>query len=199
MANIREFLFKLVKNFMLSFFTRIFGRETSSAKEVKQLYTTLITQARHPQFYLHYGVEDSVEGRLEMIYLHLFMIFHRLKDENTPLKQALFDYFVAQTDANLREMSVGDLKVPKLMKAVGQNFYGRSAAYTQALEPTSDSQNNTQSNSQEKMQAALTKNISPNISLEKRAALSNYIFTSLKALDATPLDTLPAFTFPEII
>ena len=32
-------------------------------------------------------------------------------------------------DANLREMGVGDLTVPKRMQAFGEAFYGRTAAY----------------------------------------------------------------------
>ena len=36
-------------------------------------------------------------------------------------------------DANLREMGVGDLTVPKRMQAFGEAFYGRAAAYDVAL------------------------------------------------------------------
>ena len=36
-------------------------------------------------------------------------------------------------DANLRELGVGDLTVPKRMQAFGEAFYGRSAAYDLAL------------------------------------------------------------------
>ena len=37
-------------------------------------------------------------------------------------------------DDNLREMGVGDLTVPKRMKAFGEAFYGRAAAYDLALD-----------------------------------------------------------------
>jgi cytochrome b pre-mRNA-processing protein 3 len=36
-------------------------------------------------------------------------------------------------DANLREMGVGDLTVPKRMQAFGEAFYGRAAAYDAAF------------------------------------------------------------------
>ena len=36
-------------------------------------------------------------------------------------------------DANLREMGVGDLTVPKRMHAFGEAFYGRSTAYDLAI------------------------------------------------------------------
>ena len=31
-----------------------------------------------PDFYVHYGVSDSVEGRFELIVLHLVLVLHRL-------------------------------------------------------------------------------------------------------------------------
>lgn len=36
-------------------------------------------------------------------------------------------------DANLREMGVGDLAVPKRMQRFGEAFYGRQSAYCEAL------------------------------------------------------------------
>ncbi len=36
-------------------------------------------------------------------------------------------------DANLREMGIGDLAVPKHMKRIGEAFYGRGAAYDAAM------------------------------------------------------------------
>ena len=49
------------------------------------------------------------------------------------LSQALFDRFCEDMDANLREMGVGDLAVPKRMRAFGEAFYGRAVAYDLAL------------------------------------------------------------------
>jgi cytochrome b pre-mRNA-processing protein 3 len=54
------------------------------------------------------------------------------------LSQALFDHFCGDMDANLREMGVGDLTVPKRMHKFGEAFYGRAAAYDVALEAGSE-------------------------------------------------------------
>jgi cytochrome b pre-mRNA-processing protein 3 len=51
--------------------------------------------------------------------------------------QQLFDYFCSDIDANLREMGVGDLTVPKTMKSVGEAFYGRVNAYDAAWDDPS--------------------------------------------------------------
>jgi cytochrome b pre-mRNA-processing protein 3 len=36
-------------------------------------------------------------------------------------------------DRNLREMGIGDLKVPEEMRRIGEAYYGRSKAYEAAL------------------------------------------------------------------
>ena len=46
--------------------------------------------------------------------------------------QWLFDLFCRDLDANLREMGMGDLAVPKHMRRFGEAFYGRQAAYCAA-------------------------------------------------------------------
>jgi cytochrome b pre-mRNA-processing protein 3 len=63
------------------------------------------------------------------------MVLRRLRPmpDGARLSQALFDRFCADMDANLREMGVGDLTVPKRMQAFGEAFYGRAAAYDLAL------------------------------------------------------------------
>ena len=45
----------------------------------------------------------------------------------------MFDRFTVDMDRSLREMGVGDLSVPKRMKAIGQSFYGRLDVYGRLL------------------------------------------------------------------
>jgi cytochrome b pre-mRNA-processing protein 3 len=106
---------------------------------IEAIYGMIVTQAREPLFYQDLypglGVPDTVNGRFDLLLLHLWMVLGRLRDaaEGQQLSQALFDHFCADMDANLREMGVGDLAVPKRMQAFGEAFYGRSAAYDLAL------------------------------------------------------------------
>ena len=53
--------------------------------------------------------------------------------QRRPLGQAVFDHFCSDMDANLREMGVGDMAVPRKMKAIAEAFYGRKRAYDAAL------------------------------------------------------------------
>src|SRR5229473_1648345 len=102
---------------------------------IEGIYGMIVTQAREPLFYRDLGVPDTVNGRFDLLVLHLWMVLRRLKpiEGGAGLSQALFDRFCDDMDANLREMGVGDLTVPKRMRAFGEAFYGRVAAYDMAL------------------------------------------------------------------
>jgi cytochrome b pre-mRNA-processing protein 3 len=102
---------------------------------IEAIYGMIVTQAREPLFYRDLGVPDTVNGRFDLLVLHLWMVLRRLKPigGGTGLSQALFDRFCEDMDGNLREMGVGDLTVPKRMQAFGEAFYGRAAAYDLAL------------------------------------------------------------------
>ena len=102
---------------------------------ISTLYGTIVAQARLPRFYREYGVPDTVDGRFDLLVLHLTLVLDRLAEEPQlrELAQALFDHFCADMDRNLREMGVGDLWVPKHMQGVGEAFYGRAQAYRAGL------------------------------------------------------------------
>jgi cytochrome b pre-mRNA-processing protein 3 len=102
---------------------------------IEAIYGMIVTQAREPLFYRDLAVPDTVNGRFDVLVLHLWMVLRRLKpmQGGGGFSQALFDRFCDDMDANLREMGVGDLTVPKRMQAFGEAFYGRTAAYDLAL------------------------------------------------------------------
>lgn len=111
-------------------------RRTRDDPSITSLYGTIVAQARRPAFYQSFGVPDTVNGRLEMILLHTVLLLRRLESEPAagPLGQGIFDLFCQDMDANLREMGVGDLAVPRTMRRIGEAFYGRQAAYRAALD-----------------------------------------------------------------
>jgi cytochrome b pre-mRNA-processing protein 3 len=111
-------------------------RRNRQSGTIAALYGTIVAQARSPAFYRDYGVPDTVNGRFDMIVLHVALLLRRLEDEpegGQTLGQGVFDRFCQDMDGNLREMGVGDLKVPKEMQRMGEAFYGRVAAYRAAL------------------------------------------------------------------
>jgi cytochrome b pre-mRNA-processing protein 3 len=107
---------------------------------IEAIYGMIVTQAREPLFYRDLGVPDTVNGRFDLLLLHLWMVLRHLRtiEGSAELAQAVFDSFCADMDANLREMAVGDLTVPKKMRALGEAFYGRARAYDRALDDGGD-------------------------------------------------------------
>ena len=53
-------------------------RRSDHNRNIQGLYGAIVAQARSPVFYTHYGVSDSVEGRFELIVLHLMLVLRRL-------------------------------------------------------------------------------------------------------------------------
>jgi cytochrome b pre-mRNA-processing protein 3 len=116
---------------------------------IEAIYGMIVTQAREPIFYRDLGVPDTVNGRFDLLLLHLWLLLRRLRTVQganqgatqggaTGLSQALFDRFCEDMDDNLREMGVGDQSVPKRMQAFGEAFYGRVQAYDRATESGSE-------------------------------------------------------------
>jgi cytochrome b pre-mRNA-processing protein 3 len=101
-------------------------------KTASSLYEAVMTQARRPYFYALRGVPDTVDGRFELILLHGFLVWNRLKGEGregAALSQALFDAMFRDMDRALRNMGVGDLGVPHHIKRMMKAFHGRAMAY----------------------------------------------------------------------
>jgi cytochrome b pre-mRNA-processing protein 3 len=108
----------------------------NKADEAAPLYRAVVAQARQPEFYSVCGVPDSVDGRFDMIALHMFLVLHRLKSagrEAEDLAQSLFDTMFADMDRSLREMGAGDLGVGRRVRAMAEGLYGRIAAYEAGL------------------------------------------------------------------
>ncbi len=98
------------------------------------LYDAIVAQSRRPEFYLHCGVPDTVDGRFDMIALHAFMVLRRLKDRHRDCARALLEAVFDDMDRSLREMGAGDLGVSRRVKAMATALYGRIAAYEAALD-----------------------------------------------------------------
>jgi cytochrome b pre-mRNA-processing protein 3 len=110
-------------------------------QKARSLYGSIVTQSRWRGFYAQWGVPDSPEGRFEMLALHLVLLLYRLEREGQPgraLAQALTEAFAVDLDDNLREMSVGDLAVPRHVKRAVAALHDRHGAYATALAAEDD-------------------------------------------------------------
>lgn len=147
---------------------------SGSDRTIGTIYGMIVARAREPGFYEVFGVPDTVDGRFDLLVLHLWMALRRLRaGGQTQLAQGLFDHFCNDMDANLREMGVGDLTVPKRMQKFGEAFYGRSTAYDAAMEA-----------GHEALAQALCKNVLNGKKLEEARRLASYVETTLADLSA---------------
>lgn len=159
------------------------------AGTIEAIYGMIVTQTREPLFYRDLGVPDTVNGRFDLLLLHLWLVLRRLKSvgAGTALSQALFDHFCSDMDDNLREMGVGDQTVPKRMRAFGEAFYGRTVAYDMAL-----------AEGGEAFAGAICKNILNGEKIDRARALAVYAEVALARLAALDETSLLAgrWTFP---
>jgi cytochrome b pre-mRNA-processing protein 3 len=116
-------------------------RSKAEKQAAQSLYETIVTQSRLPVFYETYDVEDSLDGRFDMISLHAVLVMkHLSKGDKKAIKmsQALFDHLFVQMERALREIGVGDLAIPKHMRRMMKAFKGRFGAYVMALDAASE-------------------------------------------------------------
>jgi cytochrome b pre-mRNA-processing protein 3 len=162
---------------------------------IDALYGAIVAQARSPDFYLAYGVPDTVEGRFDMIVLHLVLLFRRLAREPEAtclLTQGVFDRFCLDMDHNLREMGVSDLAVPRQMRRLGEAFYGRAEAYERALSADGGG---------DSLVSALARNVfaEAGVSSPKASRLAAYVLAAVRQLDTAEGAVIAAGTlgFPD--
>ncbi|MGJ5179400.1 ubiquinol-cytochrome C chaperone family protein [Bradyrhizobium oligotrophicum] len=164
---------------MLWPFNHLSKLRPSPRRTIEPIYGAIVAQTREPLFYRHLNVPDTVDGRFDLLILHLWLVLRRLRGGGAELSQALFDRFCDDMDDNLREMGVGDLTVPKRMQKFGEAFYGRTAAYDLAW-----------SESEARLAEALQKNILNGEHPDSGRDLAAYaarVAADLAALDDTRL------------
>jgi cytochrome b pre-mRNA-processing protein 3 len=110
-------------------------------RHARSLYESIVAQARTRDFYAHLGVPDTPGGRFEMLALHLVLALDRLGQSGGAgqrLARALTETFAVDLDDNLREMSVGDLAVPRYVNRAVAAVHERYNGYRAALAATDD-------------------------------------------------------------
>jgi len=159
---------------------------------VDALYAKAVGQARLPVFYAEREVPDTVDGRFDLLVLHVFLLLHRLGAEGRETKslaQGLFDLMFADMDRSLREMGVSDMAVGKRVKEMARAFYGRVDAYEPALQDRA------------RLEDALARNLyrGGEVTPASLSAMAHYIQIQVAALAACDAASLaepgkPSFT-----
>lgn len=111
-----------------------FARSHAS-RDAETLLEQVQAASRQPWLYGPGRVPDTLEGRFEAMTLFAALALIRLRAEPSAasLAQHFADKLFRSFDAGLRESGVGDLTVPKKMRALAGSFYGRLEAYAAAV------------------------------------------------------------------
>jgi cytochrome b pre-mRNA-processing protein 3 len=148
-----------------------------------RLYAAAVQAARQPVLYTEFGVPDTLQGRFEMVTLHLFALTNRLMHEpgdDPELARLVSEAFIADMDAAFREMGVSDIAVPKRMKVLYRSFAGRLAAYRAGL-----------AEGEGALEAALARNVFPDGPKGRCALdLARHLTATVAALRAAELAVL---------
>jgi cytochrome b pre-mRNA-processing protein 3 len=151
-------------------------RRNPQTPTIEALYGAIVAQGRAPVFYRDLGVADTVNGRLDLLMLHLGLAFDRLSrgDESAQAAgQAIFDRFCQDMDDHLRQDGVSDLKVPKDMQRLGAAFFGRQRAYISALKV----------GDRDALRAALRRNVYADEDRPGLDALTVYVEAAARSLE----------------
>jgi len=162
---------------------------------IDQLHGKIVAASRKPALYRELGVPDRYDGRFEMVTVYAGLVIRRLtglSGVGTELAQALADCVFRHFEVALREIGVGDVAVPKRLKRMAEAFYGRSKAYSEALDRSD----------REALIAAVARNIygvADPARAPMAADLAALLRATADALDRTPLEVFARgeVEFPE--
>ncbi|WP_169331787.1 ubiquinol-cytochrome C chaperone family protein [Robiginitomaculum antarcticum] len=118
-----------------------FFKTRPEQRDAQNLYNWAMTGARQPDYYVPGGIEDSYDGRIEFLFLHLGLILHHLRrfgPDGEVLSQSLYDVMIADFDVALREQGIADTGVQRRIKAMVRLFYGRAKLYHEAASEGDD-------------------------------------------------------------
>lgn len=164
---------------------KLFRRNTDQ-RAADSVYVAIVAQARHPEFYRTLGVPDTLDGRFDLLVIHAFLFFHRMKGEGEAAQrhtQLVFDAMFSDIDHNLREMGVGDMSIGKKVRKMGSAFYGGTEVYDDGV---------TQYESDPSvLTEAVRRNVfSDETATRKSAQLADYMIKCAKALREQDTDAL---------
>ena len=153
----------------------------------RQLYESIVAQARAELFYRDLGVADTIEGHFELIVLHMVLVLRRLKGEGDlgqRVGQIVMEHLIADMDDALRQIGIGDMGVPRRVQRAAAALEERSRDYGSAAGKPAD------------MARAVLRHVYgdpiPPSSEASRFAerLARYVCESEIRIEATPRDAL---------
>jgi len=117
------------------------SRLVSSPRQLSPLYERVVTEARLPHWYVEGGVPDTIVGRFAVLATLLALTSIRLERGGEAAQRAgidLTERFVADMDAEIRQLGIGDPSIGKQVGGMVGALGGRIGAWRHALSGEED-------------------------------------------------------------
>ena len=114
---------------------RRFHKPDPDLKAACLLYDAITKRAREPVFYTRFRVPDTIDGRFDLLVLHVFLVMDSLKEEggkSSAIATHLATIIFAGFEDALRDLGVSDIGLSRRIKAMANAFYGRVEVYAAA-------------------------------------------------------------------
>lgn len=147
-------------------FATLFKPKNKQRASAEKLYYDALLHTREPSFYESYGVPDTLDGRFDLLLIHLFIVLNRRMNEEgyEQLAQALFDVTFKDMDQTLREIGIGDTGMKRHMKRMMRAFNGRMHAYQYAVAPETLSDKDIEGLPRSTLEQAIKRNLYATVS-----------------------------------
>ncbi len=125
-------MFKKIKNLFSS--KKVNFKEYNLPHEA--LYKKVLVQSYNEWFFKDLEVKNDINGRFEIIILHIFIIFNSLDHNNRKnklFKQYLLETFIDELESTYRELGISDNTFSKKMKIAAKSMYGRLSIYSDTI------------------------------------------------------------------
>jgi len=93
----------------------------------EELYNSILLLTRNKSLYTKFGLSDTFQNRIYLIFMHIAFLFIKIKENNENIYksfyQEMFDLIFNKIELNMREIGYGDMLVNKKMKYLIKVFY----------------------------------------------------------------------------
>ena len=96
------------------------------------IYNKIIKQSKKNFFFENFLIPDSFNSRLEIFELNLILILWYMKTTEIEKKnvESLINFFIKDLEFLLRESGESDSSIPRKIRRLVENFYGRLTSYS---------------------------------------------------------------------
>ena len=106
----------------------MFKNLKKNSQQEDVLYNNILLLSRNKLFFTKFGLADSFQNRIHLIFIHISFLFIKIKQDNHKeiykvFYQKMFDLIFNNIELNMREIGFGETAINKNMKNLVKTFY----------------------------------------------------------------------------